>query len=167
MGWMGQRAESLGMSMQSASEVSGAAPNIWKTQEPPSPNPPTPHPHPICFSALALWPGTAGAERAAFQPVCEGNSSRSPSGSRQPGWVVGKADMSMGAQGGPGVSVDRCLSLSSVSGLQLCLCLAVCITVDCMCRRLHFSLQLGSLVGKCVLMCLPAYVCIHICIAHV
>lgn len=119
---MRQRAESLGMSMQRASEVSGAAPNICKTQEPPSPNPPTPTPHTICFSALALWPGTAGEERAAFlSQFPKGIPPGVPLAADSRGGWWGRQTASVGAQGGPGVSVDRCLSLSSVSGLQLCL----------------------------------------------
>ena len=138
-GWTGQRAESL---------------ERW------SPPPPA---HAICFSAVGLWPGTAGEERAAFlSQSAKGIPPGAPLAADSQGGAG--AGRQCGSPGGPGslwtgVSLTVCLRPPALS---LCSCVYQC--------GLHveaaaFLVGAGFLGGKACTYVFASYVCVHICAA--
>lgn len=126
VGRMRQRTESLGMSMQRTSEVSRAAPNICKAQEPHSH---THTPRPPLTTPSASLPWDSGLDCGG------GESSHSQSAKGIPLGVPLAADSQGGWWGrqtvwepraAPGVSVDRCVSLVCLGAPALSLSSGVC-----------------------------------------
>lgn len=129
--------------------------------------PPCPRHHLLlCPKTLACDCG--GGERAAFRsPSAKGIPLGVPSGRRQ----EGEGGRRCGSPGWPPNLCGQVSHSQPVLGLELCLCLAACISVDlgnCLAFVCVSGCISGSSVEKRVLTCLFAYVCVHISMgAHV